>query len=208
MSPKTVEEWTAHWNAKAGIENAIELTGYCIGGVPMSAEKYRAAVVEPCLELLELEPQHHVLEVGCGAGLLLREIEQRVERTVGTDVSDGLVRRYDGTAETYVCAAHELPFDGEQFDRILMYSVAHYFPDLEYFRGVVLALVGLLRRPGVLVIGDVPVGAQPADTPYRWFDRRELADALEPLELPFSIAAQSRLKRTINRRYDVVVYKD
>jgi len=209
MSPsRTLEDWTAHWNAKAGIENPVELNGYCVEGTPIEPELYRAAVIEPYLDRLELEPHHHVLEVGCGSGLVLREIEHRVERTVGTDFSRPLLDRYDGSAETYLCAAHELPFAGEQFDRILMCSVVHYFPDLDYLRRVVLELVGLLRPPGLLLIGDVPVGPQPAGTPFRWYDRREILDVLEPLELPFSIVAQSPLKRSINRRYDVIVHKD
>jgi SAM-dependent methyltransferase len=204
----SVEQWAAHWNAKAAIEDPSELNGYCIGGVPLDRERYEAAVVLPSLERLELEPNHHALEVGCGSGLLLSEIERRVERAVGTDVSEAMLRRYRGSAETYVCAAHELPFDGETFDRILMWSVAHYFPDVDYFGDVVTKLVTLLRAPGILLIGDVPLGPQPPTTPYLWYERTDIARVLEPHGLPFSIAAQSRLKRAINLRYDIVVYKD
>jgi len=207
-SPWTLEQWEAHWNSKADVEDPLELNGYCVGGVPISAELYRAAVIEPYLDRLELAAHHHVLEVGCGWRLQLREIEGRVERTVGTDFSEALLRRYRGSAETYLCGAHELPFEGEQFDRILMCSVVHCFPGLDYLRRVMLKLVSLLRAPGILLIGDVLLGRQPPDTPFRWFDRREILDILEPLDLPFSIAAQSRLKRAINRRYDIVVYKD
>jgi len=89
-----------------------------------------------------------------------------------------------------------------------MSSVIHYFPDFAYLRDVVLKLLALLRPPGVLVIGDALLGEQPPDTPYRWFSRSEILELLEPLGLPFSIAAQSRLKRRINLRYDIVVYKD
>jgi SAM-dependent methyltransferase len=205
---RSVEEWAAHWDAKEAIENPVELNGYCLGGAPIELDLYRAAVVEPTLELLELEPKHHVLEVGCGSGMILKEIEMRVERTVGTDLSKALLDRYDGAAETFACAAHELPFEGEQFDRILMSSVIHYFPDFAYLQEVVTVLVGLLRRPGILVIADALLGEQPPDTPYRWFSRSEIINLLEPLDLPFSIAAQSALKRRINHRYDIVVYKD
>jgi SAM-dependent methyltransferase len=208
MSPRSVEAWTAHWNQKAAIDDPIELNGYCVDGRPIAPEVYRALVLEPCLEALELEPQHRVLEVGCGSGLLLRELAARVEQVVGTDPSERLLARCGGSAETYVCAAHELPFEGAQFDRILMNSVVHYFPDLDYFQRVVVDLVALLRAPGILLIGDVPIGRQPPETAYRWYDRRELADVLEPLGLAFSIRAQSRAKRALNLRYDVIVYRD
>jgi ubiquinone/menaquinone biosynthesis C-methylase UbiE len=205
---KSVEEWTEHWDAKAGIEDPVELNGYCLGGVPIDFDVYRAAVIQPTLELLELEPQNHVLEIGCGSGLILREIEACVERAVGTDLSKALLDRYAGAAETVVCAAHELPFEGEQFDRILMSSVIHYFPDLEYLRGVVSQALKLLGQPGILVIADALLGEQPPGTSYRWYTRREIVDLLDPIGLPYSIAVQPRLKREINLRYDIVVYKD
>jgi SAM-dependent methyltransferase len=206
--PQTVEEWATHWNAKAGIANPIERNGYCVDGVPVDAELYRNAVIEPWLERLALHPQHHVLEVGCGAGLILRELERRVLRAVGTDFSGPALALYDGSAETIECAAHELPFEGEQFDRILMASVSHYFPSLDYFRDVVTKLVGLLRPGGILLIGDVLLGSQPPTTPYRWYEPTDVLGVLEPLNVAFSIEAQPRLKRTINRRYDILVNRD
>ncbi len=203
-----VAEWTAHWDAKASIENPIEINGYCLDGAPIDEDTYRSAVVEPCLELLELEPGHHVLEVGCGTGLLLSEIERRVEHAVGADISATMLARYTGRAQTVHCAADELPFEGEVFDRVLLNSVIHYFPDVAYLRSVAERLIGLLRVPGILVIGDVPIGLPPPKTPYRWYSRAELAEVFEPFGLPFSIQAQTRVKRALNTRYDLVVYKD
>lgn len=207
LGPQTVDEWAAHWNAKAGIENQIELNGHCVGGVPLDAGLFRQAVVEPWLERLELQPHHHVLEVGCGTGLMLGEVEARVQRAVGTDISEASIRRYQGNAETILCAAHELPFEGEQFDRILMASVSHYFPSVDYFRDVLADLVSLLRPSGILLVADMLLGQTRRNTPYRWYDPIDVIAALEPLDVGFSIEAQSALKRTINRRYDVVVRK-
>lgn len=205
---RTVAEWIAHWDAKAAIEDPVELNGYCIGGAAIHRELYRAAVIDPWIERLELQAHHNVLDVGCGSGLLLREIESRVSKAVGADASEALLRRYHGSARTYLCAAHELPFEGEQFDRIAMCSVSHYFPDVGYFRDVIQKLVGLLRAPGIILVGDMLLGAQPEKTPFLWYERHELVDVLEPLGLPFSIAAQPPAKRAINCRYDVLVYKD
>jgi SAM-dependent methyltransferase len=205
--PRTVEDWAAHWNAKATIENPIELNGFCIDGVALDAGVYRRAVIEPWIELLDVSPEHHVLEVGCGSGQLLDELTSRAARTVGTDISEVLIERYRGDAETYVCAAHELPFKGEQFDRILMASVSHYFPSLEYFASVVAGLVALLRTRGRLLIADVLLGPQPDGTPYLWYEPMDVIHVLEPLAVGFSIEAQSALKRTINRRYDIVIRK-
>lgn len=140
--------------------------------------------------------------------MTLLEIEKRVARAVGTDISRTLLARYPGKATTHLCPAHELPFSGESFDRILMFSVAHYFPDLAYLREVTESCLSLLRRDGILLVGDLPIGVPPAQSPYLWFDRHQLVDLLDSLGFPYSIAAQGRLKRTINRRYDVIIYKD
>ena len=205
---RTLEEWAEHWNARAAIDDPIERGGCCLDGAPIDAELHRAALIEPWLARLEVEPGHHVLEVGCGSGLLLREIETRVERAVGTDLSEALLRRYSGGAETHVCAAHELPFADGQFDRVVMASVSHYFPSLEYFREVAVELLRVLRTPGILLIADVPLGRPPRPTPHLWYERRWLRAVLESLEVRFSIEEQTELKRRINRRYDVLVRKD
>lgn len=88
---RTVQEWTVHWNSRAVIDDPIEASGYCVDGVPVDAETYRAAVIEPWLDRLQLEPQHHVLDVGCGCGLLLEQLASRVQRAVGTDIGDVLL---------------------------------------------------------------------------------------------------------------------
>lgn len=205
---RTIAEWTAHWDAKSEIRDPVRLNGYCVGGEPIPREQYMEAVVKPVLERLELEPHHRVLDVGCGSGLMLGEIEKRVAEAVGTDVSRAMLERYEGRATTHVCAAHELPFGPESFDRVLMYSVAHYFPDFDYFREVAAKCLAILRRDGILLIGDLPVGRRPEQSPYLWYDRHALVDLFDSVALPYTIAAQSRAKRAINRRIDVVVFKD
>ena len=205
--PWSLERWRENWDAKAAIANPIEINGYCREGSPIDEARYRTTVLEPTIELLELQPHHHVLDVGCGTGMLLTEIERRVARAVGTDFSEALLSRYQGRSETYVCAAHELPFNAEQFDRIAMCAVAQYFPDVGYFRDVFVKLIALLKPKGILLVGDLPLLPKPARDPYLWYEPRDLISMLDELALPFEIRSQSALKRTINRRYDVLVYK-
>lgn len=205
---KTVEEWIAHWDAKAAIADPVELNGYCVDGKPIAYETYRRAVIEPWLALLELEPHHHVLEIGCGSGMMLEPIAGRVARCVGVDPSRAMIARYRGPAETIACAADRLPFDGDSFDRILMASVAHYFPSFDYFETVLRRALELLRQGGVLLVADLPFGEPKPNSAYLFYDKHRLLDLLDRLGHPYSIMAQSRLKRTINRRSDVILYKD
>lgn len=205
---KTVGEWTAHWDDKSHIDDPAVRNGYCVDGKPIPRERYLAAFIYPLLSQLELEPAHRVLDVGCGSGLILSEIEKHVAEVVGTDFSAAMLQKYQGRAKTYVCAAHELPFDGEQFDRILMNSVAIYFPDFEYFKQIIEKCLSLLRPDGILLIGDLLVGQKPEKSQFQWYDKHLLVDFFDSLGVPYSILAQNKFKRAINKRFDLIVYKD
>ncbi len=205
---RTVAEWIEYWDRKGGISDPIEMNGYCVGHRAISADVHRRVVVEPYLARLELQSHHHVLDIGCGSGLMLEALVGRVERCVGVEPSRTMAARYKGRAEVYGCAAHELPFADESFDRILMASVAHYFPSTSYFEAVVVRALRLLRRGGIFLIGDVPLGRTAPQSAYLFYGRRYLVRFFDRLGHPFSIAAQPAIKRAINLRYDIIVYKD
>lgn len=205
---KPVHEWTQHWDSKVDITDPVALNGYCTGGVPIARETYFKAVVNPVIERLDLEPHHRVLDIGCGSGLTLSEIEKRVAEAVGTDLSRTMIDKYQGEAKTHVCAAHELPFEGEQFDRILMVGVAIYFPDFDYYRQVVEKVLSLLRPDGIFLIGDLNIGEKPEGNQYQWYDRAQLLDYLDELGHAYNLMSQNKLKRTINRRWDILIRKD
>jgi SAM-dependent methyltransferase len=223
---KTIDEWRDHWEERAKILNPVEVNGYCREGAPYSHLEYFETVVAPLLDRLELEPQHRVLDVGCGTGSLLSEIENRCEFSVGTDISQAMAERYKGRSKVIACAAHELPFQNGSFDRIVMNSVVHMFPSKEYFVSVVNKCLAILTSPGILLMGDVLVGKDifaPKPLTFRqklhyrrWSLEHEytvypagwMADFLNSLDLPWSIMAQTRVKRKINRRFDIAVYKD
>ena len=205
---KTVEEWIAHWNGKTGITDPVELNGYCVAGKPIPYDTYRRAVIEPCLARLELEPHHHVLDIGCGSGLMLAEMAGHVTRCVGVDPSVAMIERYTGPAETYVAAADSLPFEPGSFDRVLMVGVALYFPSDAYFAAVLRNVLDLLRRDGIFLASDLLLGQPIPSSQYRYYDRDFLSALLDSLDHPYSIVVQNKLKRSINRRYDIIIYKD
>lgn len=206
---KSVKEWMEHYDAKpSSVTNPIELVEFCINGVPLDRALHRQAILEPTIARLELMPHHHFLEIGCGSGLLLSEIENKVSRSVGTDISRRLLDSFEGRSEKIVCAADEIPFEKETFDRILMFSVAIQFESFEYFARVVNKAVSVLKKGGIFLIGDLLLGTQPPHSQYLHYDKHRLIDFLDSLQMPYSIMAQSPLKRTINKRYDVALYKD
>jgi SAM-dependent methyltransferase len=204
----SIEEWRDHWDSKSAIADPVVLNGYCIGGVPISVGQYFAAVINPVIDRLDLRPEHRVLDIGCGSGLTLAEIEKQVAEAIGTDLSGSLLQCYKGEARTYTCAAHELPFEGEQFDRILMFSVAIYFPSFDYLKKVIEKALSLLRKDGLFLIGDLNLGVRPNGSQYLWYEREPLLDYLDGLGVAYSLLAQNKLKRKLNRRWDVVLRKD
>lgn len=207
---KNVSKWVSHWDAKASIENQYELNGYCVQGKPLSEEVYYKAIIKPNIERLELESSHHVLEIGCGSGLILREIEKMVTKSVGTDISQKMLSRFSGKSKTIKCAAGELRsyFHENEFDRILMVGVALYFPSFGYFKSVVEDVLTILRKGGIFLIGDLLLGVPPANSQYTFYDKHELISYFDIFGLPYTLSIQSRLKRTINQRYDIILYKD
>ncbi len=89
-----------------------------------------------------------ILDVGCGEGRYLREIEQQLGNRVqlwGTDLSKLAVRyaaKRQPTAAFAVAASHRLPFDDSQFDVVL--SVFAPLALAEFFR--------VLRPGGALIV--------------------------------------------------------
>jgi hypothetical protein len=119
-----------------------------------------------------------------------------------------MLSHYRGPAETHVCPADSQPFAAESFDRILMVGVAMYFPDFAYFTRVVEHGLALLRRGGLFLIGDMQFGSKPSRSGYLGYDKAATVSYLDRLNVPYSLLMQSRLKRTINRRHDILLCKD
>jgi amino acid adenylation domain-containing protein len=129
---------------------------------PEEVDRYRdhvLALLEP-----QLRAESRVLEIGCGAGLLMHAIAPQVERYVGLDPStitqDGnrrwLEREQLEHIELITGYADELDAlpDGS-FDVVLIASTAQFFPGYLYFEHVVSASMRLLADGGILLLADL-----------------------------------------------------
>ncbi len=100
-------------------------------------EREHRPIVEPTLELMNLQPSDNVLDVGCGAGWLSRVIARHVPegRVVGMDISDEMVRRARranlelGNTVFVVGGVDEIPWEGSFFDKVISVESAYYWPD-------------------------------------------------------------------------------
>ncbi|MDC0671967.1 non-ribosomal peptide synthetase [Nannocystis radixulma] len=115
-------------------------------------------------ELRALQPRH-VLEIGCGSGLLLTRLAPACERYLGTDFSaEGLshVRRLQqarsdlaGVTLSRRAADDFTDIPQGAFDVVILNSVAQYFPDLAYLQRVLAGAVQAARPGGYVFVGDV-----------------------------------------------------
>jgi ubiquinone/menaquinone biosynthesis C-methylase UbiE len=100
-------------------------------------EESHLPIVLPVLDRMNLAPDENVLDVGCGAGWLVRLISERVPegRVVGMDISDEMVRRarkkYVALENTMfvVGDVDAIPWDANFFTHAISVESAYYWPD-------------------------------------------------------------------------------
>jgi SAM-dependent methyltransferase len=83
------------------------------------------------LDALALQPGEHLLEIGCGGGLLLREALAAGARATGMDHSESMVELASEVApeaDVVLAAAESLPFADDTFDAVAM-SIVFFFLD-------------------------------------------------------------------------------
>lgn len=115
------------------------------------ARGHRAAT-EQALELLDLEPSHNCLDVGCGIGWAVRLLAERCPEGVsaGIDVSDRMIELARAAEENppnvrfEVASAARIPFDDAFFDRALSVESLYYYDDIP----AALAEIGRVTKPG------------------------------------------------------------
>ncbi len=188
--------------------NNIEALDYLVNGKPLSYKQYKELIVNPTINILDLKNTHRVLDVGCGFGGILMEVEKLVEESIGIDISQNLLNRFTGKSKTLLVSAIDSPFLEKSFDRIYMVSVSVHFPDFNYFIQVVNKLFSLLKDDGILLIGDQPLGESNSKGNYFRVSRHELIDYLDSFSVPYSIQVQPKRKRDFSNRFDIVIYKE
>jgi SAM-dependent methyltransferase len=106
-----------------------------------------------------------VLEIGCGAGLLLSRLVAECEAYVATDLSGEVIERLRANlpllgadarkVELLTAGEAEAALGARRFDTIIVNSVIHYFPHEAHLRSRLAELVGRLEPGGKLFVGDV-----------------------------------------------------
>lgn len=99
-----------------------------------------------------------VLEVACGAGQGLGYLARVTKRVVGGDIDENNLKyareHYRGRAniEIKFLDAHNLPFENQSFEVVILFEAIYYLSDPERF---IKEAYRVLKNDGVLIIGTV-----------------------------------------------------
>lgn len=125
------------------------------------------------LERIKRLKPKSVLEIGCGTGMILAGIAPHVERYFGFDMSNNVIERLRKQVEekgwSHVSlaqgSANEIFNDQllgqyeQNFDLVIINSVAQYFPSKEYLRDTLVNAAKTLSPNGQIFIGDLRANA-------------------------------------------------
>ncbi|MBK2297384.1 AMP-binding protein, partial [Francisella philomiragia] len=127
--------------------------------IPLSQMKiWRDITVERIKKL----NSKNILEIGVGTGLLMYPLLDSVNNYIGLDISGELIekhkQRYDKNQNVnfYHLTADQVNMIKEDdFDCIIINSVAQYFPNIKYFEDVLSKVLDKLCVKGNVFLGDI-----------------------------------------------------
>ncbi len=134
-------------------------------GKPIPEEEMRQWVEQTVERILSLQP-NHVLELGCGTGMLLFRIAPHCTQYWGMDFSQEVLRYLQEQLQRLdqklpqVMLGHRTAdnFEGVEagaFDTVILNSVSQNFPSIDYMVRVMEGAVNAVRSGGCIFVGDV-----------------------------------------------------
>ncbi|HEX7332371.1 MAG TPA: amino acid adenylation domain-containing protein [Pyrinomonadaceae bacterium] len=220
LSAEQVSQWEMVFNENYSHPSTqpdptFNITGWTNSytGQPIPEEEMREWLDQTVDRILSLQPQH-VLEIGCGTGLLLFRLAPHCARYVATDFSTIAL---DYIQQTLSLRNEHLPqlellrrradnFDdiaAASMDLVILNSVVQYFPGIDYLLRVIEGAVRVVKPGGSIFIGDV------RSLPLlEAFHRSvQLHQAAESLPLP-PAQLEQRVKRHMAQEEELIIDPD
>jgi amino acid adenylation domain-containing protein/thioester reductase-like protein len=151
--------------------------------------------------ILTFHPQH-VLEIGCGTGLLLFRIAPSCSQYIGIDFSDtalGYIKQQLDHSSVHLpqvtleqrTADNLEGLEAQSFDTIIINSVVQYFPSVDYLINVIKQAIKVVKPGGVIFIGDI----------RNYLLQEVFATAVELFQAPDTLSIDN-LRDRIRKRLD------
>jgi amino acid adenylation domain-containing protein len=146
---------------------AFNITGWnsSYTGLPISEDEMQELVCSTTERIESLKPQR-ILEIGCGAGLVLLRLAPQCSNYWGTDFSQAALDYVRGQlsrlgldrGRVTLLQREARDFQDVEpggFDAVILNSVIQYFPDVEYLVEVLRGALRAVQPRGFVYIGDL-----------------------------------------------------
>ena len=169
LNSEAVAEWSEIFNAyykRTHMDgHAMNFSGWnsSYDGNPIPEDQMQEWL-ENTIRLIHRIRPKKVLEVGCGTGLIVNRIAPLTDLYYAMDISEEAISllstiHADILNKSLILEIREAKdFSGvpdENFDLVIINSVAQYFPNRNYFLEVIHSSVRALKGNGAILIGDV-----------------------------------------------------
>tara|TARA_R110000751_G_scaffold6038_9_gene26438 strand:- start:803 stop:1387 length:585 start_codon:yes stop_codon:yes gene_type:complete len=146
--------WKEIWDSKgkSSSTDLLFLDGYDHLKIDFSSEN----LAKDILSHFDIKLNDSILEAGCGAGFLAREMQNY--QYVGVDYSDPLIRKHKELFphhEVITAEANDLPFGDGTFDWAFCYGLFQYLDNDEYANKVISELDRVSRKG--FLLGDLKI---------------------------------------------------
>lgn len=162
--------WQEVWeeiysNEPPPVDRTLNLAGYrsSYTGLPTPQDEMREWLGHSVDTVLSRAPGR-VLDIGCGAGLLLFRVAPHCDRYCATDCSRAALNYVEAELREHNLANVDLlhraaddfaGFEPQSFDVVVLNSVAQYFPSIDYLLTVLEGAISVLRPGGAIYLGAV-----------------------------------------------------
>jgi ubiquinone/menaquinone biosynthesis C-methylase UbiE len=143
------------------------------------------------LELSILDKYLHktdkILELGCGTGLILKEVNKKVSKAIGIDLSQKMLEKAKKRGlEVYHAEASNMPFEDNSFDLVYSYKVLAH---IEAIEKTLHEIKRVLKPNGIAVL--------------EFYNRNSLRTIIKKIK-PSNIISKNITDDSVYTRYDTL----
>lgn len=157
--------WREYWNELARAESDPQRQVARVRNSRELGEADTDRLIQHLLGLLDLQPQHRLLDLCCGNGLLTNRLAAHCQEVTGVDLSEGMIEhaKHQFSAPNIEYHQGNVADIGElvtgKYDRILLQFSFQYLSKSEAEKALN-GMTSLLAPGGKIVLGDVPDNAK------------------------------------------------